>query len=289
MCVGIVGADPSVCPEWQNTTIIADSGTIRNDEAFHSSLQIKQLEIFIMKTAMMQQIELGNIKIDVEQKDIKNIHLSVYPPNGVVRIAAPNRMDLDTIRIFALNKLQWIKKQQAAFKNQARETPRAYLTKESHYFLGKRYLLKVIEHDQVPKVVLQHSTIVLYVRPKTTTQKKEKIMAEWYRGQLKELVPPLIAKWEKVIGVQSKEFGIKKMRTKWGTCNTTAKRIWLNLELAKKPLECIEFIIVHELVHLLERSHNERFVSYMNAFMPKWRFYREELNKLPFRHVDWKY
>lgn len=237
----------------------------------------------------MQQIELGNIKIEVEQKDIKNIHLSVYPPNGVVRISAPNRMDIDTIRVFALNKLKWIKKQQNTFENQERETPRDYLTKESHYFLGKRYLLKVILHSHPPKVVLKHNTIELFIRPDTSEAKKQEIIEEWYRNELKKITPKLITKWEKVIGVQSNEFGIKKMRTKWGTCNTKAKRIWLNLELAKKPLECIEFIIVHELVHLLERTHNEVFVSYMNEFMPKWRFYREELNKLPFRHIDWKY
>jgi predicted metal-dependent hydrolase len=237
----------------------------------------------------MQQIELGNIKIEVEQKDIKNIHLSVYPPNGVVRISAPNRMDIDTIRVFALNKLKWIKKQKEIFKNQERETPREYLSKESHYFLGQRYLLNVIVLNQPPKVVLKHNTIELFIRPNTTEAKRQEILEDWYRLKLKELTPKLISKWEKVIGVQSNEFGIKKMRTKWGTCNIAAKRIWLNLELAKKPLECIEFIVVHELVHLLERTHNEVFVGHMNQFMPKWRFYREELNKLPFRHVAWKY
>ena len=237
----------------------------------------------------MPQIELGNIKIDVEQKDIKNIHLSVYPPAGKVKISAPERMDLDTIRVFAISKLQWIKKQQKAFKNQQRETPREYLTKESHYFQGKRYLLKVIERNESPKIILKHSKIELYVRPGTTLEKKREILNEWYRAELKKTVPPLIIKWEKKIGVQSNEFGIKKMRTKWGTCNTEAKRIWLNLELAKKPVECLEYIIVHELVHLLERKHNETFVKYMNEFMPKWRFYRDELNRLPFSHTDWKY
>lgn len=237
----------------------------------------------------MQNIQLGNINIEVEQKDIKNIHLSVYPPNGVVRISAPNRMDIDTIRVFALNKLKWIKKQQEIFKNQERETPREYLTKESHYYLGKRYLLEVIEHNYPPKVILKHNTIELFIRPNATEEKRQEILEEWYRSKLKELIPKLISKWEKAIGVQSNEFGIKKMRTKWGTCNIEAKRIWFNLELAKKPIECIEFIVVHELVHLLERTHNEVFIKYMNEFMPKWRFYREELNKLPFRHVDWKY
>ena len=237
----------------------------------------------------MQQIELGDIKIDVEQKDIKNIHLSVYPPTGRVKIAAPNRMDLDTIRVFAISKLHWIKKQQEALKNQERETPREYLTKESHYFKGKRYLLKVIEHNASPKVTLKHSAIELHIRPNTTTEKRKQILNEWYRAELKKIIPKMIEKWEKKIGIKSNEFGIKKMRTKWGTCNTEAKRIWLNLELAKKPIECLEYIIVHELVHLSERRHNEIFVKYMNEFMPKWRFYRDELNRLPFRHTDWKY
>ena len=237
----------------------------------------------------MQQIELGNIKIDVELKNIKNIHLSVYPPNGKVKISAPDRMELDTIRVFAISKLQWIKKQQEAFRNQERETPREYLTKESHYFKGKRYLLKVIEHNAKPKVILKHSEIELYIRPNATIEKRKQILDEWYRAELKKLVPKMIEKWEKKIGVKSNEFGIKKMKTKWGTCNTKAKRIWLNLEIAKKPFECLEYIIVHELVHLLERKHNEKFIKYMNEFMPKWRFYREELNRLPFSHVDWNY
>lgn len=237
----------------------------------------------------MQQIELGNIKIDVELKNIKNIHLSVYPPNGKVKISAPERMDLDTIRVFTISKLKWIKKQQEAFRNQDRETPREYLTKESHYFKGKRYLLKVIEHNAKPKVILKHSAIELYIRPNSTIEKRKQILDEWYRAELKKIVPKIIEKWEKKIGVKSNEFGIKKMKTKWGTCNTKAKRIWLNLEIAKKPFECLEYIIVHELVHLLERRHNEKFVKYMNEFMPKWRFYREELNRLPFSHVDWNY
>ena len=237
----------------------------------------------------MQQIELGNIKIDVELKNIKNIHLSVYPPNGKVKISAPERMDLDTIRVFTISKLKWIKKQQEAFRNQERETPREYLTKESHYFKGKRYLLKVIEHNAKPKVILKHSAIELYIRPNATIEKRKQILDEWYRAELKKIVPKMIEKWEKKIGVKSNEFGIKKMKTKWGTCNIKAKRIWLNLEIAKKPFECLEYIIVHELVHLLERRHNEKFVKYMNEFMPKWRFYREELNRLPFSHVDWNY
>lgn len=237
----------------------------------------------------MEQITVGKIKIEVELKDIKNIHLSVYPPKGRVRIAAPSRMELDTIRIYAISKLSWIKKQQKKFQLQDREAPREFLNKEGHYYLGNRYLLKVMEHDAPPSVNIKHKTMELYVRPGTEKAKRQEIMDEWYRAQLKELVPPVIEKWEKIMGVSLNEFGIKKMKTKWGTCNREAKRIWLNLELAKKPFHCIEYIIVHELVHLLERSHNDKFIAYMNHFLPEWRHLKDELNKLPVSHRDWEY
>ncbi len=242
-----------------------------------------------MNDKMKNIIKLGNIRIEVEQKDIKNIHLSVYPPDGAVKISAPERMDLDTIRVFAISKLQWIKKQQKKFKEQQRETKREYLTKESHYFKGKRYLLKVIERNSKPEVILKHSKIELYIRPNSTLEKKQEIINEWYRSELKKSAPELIEKWEKKIGVKSNEFKIRKMKTKWGSCNTQTKTIILNLELAKKPVECLEYIIVHELVHLLVRSHNEQFVKYMDKFMPKWKFYKDELNRLPFRFLNWKY
>lgn len=237
----------------------------------------------------MQELKLGNIEIEVEQKNIKNIHLSVYPPKGRVRIAAPSKMDMDTVRIFAISKLQWIKDQQKILLDQDREPKREFLEMESHYFLGKRYLLKIHELNAPPKVEIDHKFIHLYIRPNTKLEKRSAIVDEWYRAQLKDVTPKLLTKWEKKIGVQSNDLRIKKMRTKWGTCNTEAKRVWLNLELAKKPKECIEYIIVHELVHLLERSHNQRFVKFMDEFMPKWRFYREELNRLPYSHVDWDY
>ncbi len=237
----------------------------------------------------MPQIELGNIKVEVELKNIKNIHLSVYPPNGRVKISAPNRMDLDTIRVYAISKLKWIKKKQEQFRNQERETPREYLSKESHYLFGKRYLLKVLEHNSTPSVNRTPREIIMHVRADTPAVKKQEILDEWYRIELKKIIPDLISKWETIIGVKINEFGIKRMRTKWGTCNHEAKRIWLNLELAKKPIECLEYIIVHELVHLLERTHNDRFIGYMDKFLPKWKFYKEELNRLPVSHVTWIY
>lgn len=237
----------------------------------------------------MPQIELGDITVEVTLKDIKNIHLSVYPPIGRVKIAAPLRMELETIRIFAISKLSWIKKQQAKVLNQVRETPRDYTTRESHYFLGKRYLLKVVEGSWPHSVAIKHNTLVMHVKQGTTTEQRQIMIQEWYRHHLKELVPQYIAKWEKIMEVQVSEFGIKKMKTKWGTCNREAKRIWINLELAKKPLECIEYIVVHEMVHLLERNHNERFITYINNYLPQWRHYKEELNRLPTGHVDWIY
>lgn len=229
----------------------------------------------------MKQLQLGDIVIDIEKKKIKNIHLRVYPPNGRVCITAPLRMDLDTVRGFALSKLNWIKKKQAKFRAQVREVPREFLNMESHYYNGKRYLLEVVEVEARPRVELRHSTMVLYVRPGTTTEKKQSILDEWYRAQLKGLLPALIEKWEKRMMVKVNEFGIKKMKTRWGTCNRKAKRIWLNLELAKKPPEFLEYVVVHEMVHFLERKHNAVFKSYMDEYLPKWRFFKEELNRLP--------
>ena len=237
---------------------------------------------------VIQTIDLGEIKAEVVQKDIKNIHLSVYPPNGRVKIAAPFRMDLETIRIFAISKLGWIKRQQTKLRSQEREAPREFISRESHYYLGKRYLLKVIHGDK-PSVTIKHNKLILQVKPTTSMEQRQVIMQEWYREQLKALVPNYIAKWEKIMDVRVSEFGIKKMKTKWGTCNPEVKRIWINLELAKKPLECLEYIVVHEMVHLLERNHNERFIAYMSKFLPQWKHLKEELNRLPVSHLDWEY
>lgn len=237
----------------------------------------------------MSRIELGDLTIDVVQKDIKNIHLSVYPPIGKVRIAAPTRLDLENIRVFAISKLGWIRKQQAKITSQEREPKREYKTRESHYYLGKRYLLNVIENKNKQSVIVKHEKLVLNVKQNATINQKKNILHEWYRERLKEIIPKLIDKWERRINVNVSEFKIRKMKTKWGTCNTVAKRICINLELARKPIICIEYIVVHEIVHLLERKHNERFIAYMNKFMPNWRTYKDELNKLPISHTEWKY
>ena len=198
-------------------------------------------------------------------------------------------MSLDTLRVFAVSKLDWIKRQQQKMIEQERETPREFLDRESHYVWGKRYLLTVIEQDQVPAVELQHSHLLLRVRPGTTEDKRQAIVEDWYRSQLKQAAPPLIAKWEKLMGVKVERFFVQKMKTRWGSCNPVARSIRLNTDLVKKPRECLEYVVVHELAHLLEPSHNARFIALMDRFMPKWQFYREQLNRLPVRHEEWGY
>lgn len=241
------------------------------------------------KNTKLQYLKLGDISIEVEKKNIKNVHLSVYPPSGRVHISAPLRFNLDTIRMFAITKLGWIKKQQARLLSQEREAPREYINRESHYFLGKRYLLEITEQNSAPRVVLKHSAIELLVRPDTGVDKRMEILDEWYRKRLKEILPDYIQKWEPLIGVKVAEFAVKKMKTRWGTCNQKAGRIWLNLELAKKPRQCLEYVIVHEMVHLKERKHGEIFQSYMDQYLPMWKTYRDELNRFPLRYEEWEY
>ena len=238
---------------------------------------------------MTTQIQLGEITVEVEHKDIKNLHLSVYPPTGHVRIAAPLRMELDTIRIFAITKLGWIKSQQKKLREQMRETPREYLDRESHYLWGQRYLLAVIEIDQPPQIQIQHRTIWLQVRPGTGEEKKQEIVESWYRDQLRQAVPPLIAHWEPVMGVKVGKVYVQRMKTRWGSCNPTNGSIRLNSELAKKPRECLEYLMVHEMVHLMEPTHNQHFIALMDHFMPSWQTCREILNRLPVAHECWKY
>ncbi|WP_028775510.1 M48 family metallopeptidase [Shimazuella kribbensis] len=237
----------------------------------------------------MQRITVGNLELDVVKKDIKNLHLGVYPPNGRVRVAAPLSMDDEAIRLFIISKLTWIKKQQAKFASQDRQSEREYVSGESHYVSGTRYLLNVIYGKTKPGVVIRNKTYIdLYVRESSTQEQRAKVMMEWYRQRLKLQIPKLIAKWEKKIGVKVAAWGVKQMKTKWGSCNILEKRIWLNLELAKKPIHCLEYVIVHELVHLLERLHNDRFVAYMDKFMPQWSIYKDELNNFVLDDTNWE-
>ncbi|MBS0308777.1 MAG: M48 family metallopeptidase [Proteobacteria bacterium] len=236
---------------------------------------------------MPEWLKLGDIRVEVVFKDIKNIHLSVYPPNGRVRIAAPARMNLDTLRVFAIAKLDWIRQQQKKLRAQERETPREYLDRESHFLWGKRYLLQVEEADGAPQIALRHRKMILRVRPGTSEEAREDFVSQWYRQQLKDALPGLIAKWEKRIGVTSTRFYVQRMKTRWGSCNPDAGTVRFNSELAKKPLQCLEYIVVHELTHLLERRHNASFIALMDAYMPHWRQYRTMLNASPLSHERW--
>lgn len=229
---------------------------------------------------MQTVIELGNITASVTHKEIKNIHLSVYPPEGEVRISAPLHLSLDTIRVFALSKLQWIRKEQQKFKEQERETPREYLDRESHYVWGERYML-VLDYANTPaSVSIKHKKLVLTVRPQSTQVKKREVLESWCREQLRERASVMLGVWEEKIGVKTNRLIIQKMKTKWGSCSPNTRIIRLNLELIKKPPQYLEYIIVHELVHLIEPTHNKRFINLMNTYMPKWRECREELNRL---------
>jgi predicted metal-dependent hydrolase len=238
---------------------------------------------------MATRLNLGPLTVEVVKKDIKNLHLSVYPPHGQVRISAPRRMNLDTIRVFAIGKLDWIRTQQKRLREQEREAAREYLDRESHYVWGRRYLLKVIEHDAPAGVVLQPRCLLLQVRPGAGRENREAVLEAWYREQLKTAAASLIAKWQPRLGVGVARLFVQRMKTKWGGCNPATRNIRLNTELAKKPRECLEYIVVHEMAHLLEPTHNARFVALMDRFMPRWRFYRDLLNRLPVRHERWEY
>lgn len=238
---------------------------------------------------MVPRITLGDIAADVVLKDIKHVHLSVHPPTGRVRISAPRRMSLDRIRLFAIAKLGWIKQQQKRLRAQERESRREYLDRESHHVWGRRVLLKVIEEHATPTVQLRHATLLLRVRPGAREAARGALLAAWHRQLLREAVPPLVKAWEPRLSVTVNGFYVREMKTKWGSANPSAGTIRLNTELVKKPRECLEYVVVHEMVHLLERTHGSRFVALMDRFMPAWRDTRALLNRLPARHQRWKW
>ena len=238
---------------------------------------------------MGTRLRLGALAVDVVLKDIKNVHLSVHPPTGRVRISAPKRMSMETIRVFAIAKLGWIKQQRKKLQEQERETPREYLDRESHYVWGRRYLLTVSESDGPPSIELKHSRMLLRVRPGADQAKRSALVEEWYRERLKEAVPLLLARWQPLLGVTVERFFVQRMKTKWGSCNNRHARFASTPSWPRKPAECLEYIVVHELVHLLEPTHNARFVALMDRFMPKWQFHRQVLNRLPVRREQWRY
>ncbi len=228
---------------------------------------------------------ISGIKVEVVRKDIKNLHLGVYPPHGRVRVAAPLVVSDEAVRLAG-----WIRRQRAKFAQQPRQSQREMVNGESHYFLGKRYRLRVHEHDRRAKVAIRGiATLDLFVRPGTNAEQREAVLLRWHREQLKTLIPPLLDKWQSILGVGFSAWGIKKMKTKWGSCNPSSRRVWFNLELAKKPIQCLEYIVVHELVHLVERHHNERFATLVETHVPQWRLYREMLNRAPLGHEEWEY
>jgi hypothetical protein len=236
---------------------------------------------------MATEIELGDILVHVSQKDIKNVHLSVNPPDGKIRVSAPLHMNLDTIRAFVISKLEWIKRSQNKLRAQERETQREYIDRESHQVWGEHYLLQIIELEAAPRVAVKCGSLVLQVRPGTATAKRQAVVDQWYRNQIKDAVPALIQKWTPLMGVNVKKVFVQQMKTRWGSCNSTAGNIRFNSELAKKPPEYLEYVVVHEMVHLLEPTHNQRFTTLMDRFMPVWRDHRDGLNRLPVRQEHW--
>lgn len=238
---------------------------------------------------MGEALTLGELVIDVIRKDIKHVHLSIHPPAGRVRIAAPWRLSEDAIRAFAIGKIPWIRAQQAKLLDQERETPREYLNRETHYLWGQRRLLQVIEVDERPTIEVRPRKLVLKLRPGSSIERRAELLEAWYREQLRAELGPLVKRWAKRLGVQPAGVFLQRMRTRWGSCNPTRGTIRLNTELAKKPRECLEYILVHELVHLLEPTHNARFVGHMEQALPGWRERRELLNRLPIRHEHWNY
>lgn len=236
------------------------------------------------------KVTIGDLEIEIKRKQIKNIHLSVLPPNGHVRLSVPENTSDHAIRLAIVNKLRWIKQQQADFAAQPRQACRQMVSGESHYVWGRCYRLDVqIGAGKHSVKVKNTNRLELKVTPNTSTENRVKLLNRFYRSEVHQALDKLLPFWEKRTGVKAAQIGVKRMKTKWGSCNVNAQRLWINSELAKKPPECLEYILVHEMVHLLERHHNERFKSHMDQFMPNWRERRSLLNSLPLAYEDWSY
>jgi predicted metal-dependent hydrolase len=240
-------------------------------------------------TTEAHNLTVSGMRVSVVRKAIKNLHLGVYPPDGRVRVAVPLALSDAAVRVAVIGKLRWIRRQQAGFAHQARESDREMVSGESHYFLGRRYLLEVVDTRGKAGVVLRNRrTMELHTRSGVDAEQRERVLQRWYRERLLELVPPLLAKWQSSLRVEVAEWGIKKMKTKWGSCNPKAGRVWLNLELAKKPPECLEYVVVHELAHLLARHHDDRFHALLDRHLPRWRAVRAVLNREPLANESWE-
>jgi predicted metal-dependent hydrolase len=240
-----------------------------------------------IKTSALQ---IGSIEVQVVRKPIKNLHLSILPPDGKVRVSSPLHLKDNAIRTLIATRLSWIHKHRARFTSQARESPREYVSGESHYLFGRRYRLEVVFENTSPRVDLRgKNKIVLRVRPNCSVARREEVVRDWYRTQLKLVLAELLEKWSAQIGVHPSLYGIKRMKTRWGTCHHETRRIWLNLELAKKPIPCVEYVVVHELLHLIEQSHNERFLGLMTSHLPTWQSSKEELNRFILASEKWNH
>lgn len=230
------------------------------------------------------------LTVEVVRKDIKNLHLAVYPPQGRVRAAVPLSVDDEAVRLAVLTRLAWIRRQQARFREQARQSRREAVSGETHYFQGRRCRMRLREAVGRSSVRLRGtSTLELTVPPGTAAEDRERVVLRWYRGQLRALLSPLVEKWERELGVRASAWGIRRMKTKWGSCNTATGRVWFNLELVKKPRRCLEYLVVHELLHLFERCHDDRFRALLDHHFPSWRTVRDELNQAPLAHEAWGY
>jgi predicted metal-dependent hydrolase len=228
------------------------------------------------------KIHVAGLEIEIVRKAIKNLHIAVYPPDGHIRVATPLSLDNEAVRLAVIDRLRWIRRQREAMIAQPRESEREMVTGESHYFMGRRYRLTVLERPGTARVELKGTRrLCLYVPPGTEATKRREILERWYRKELKKLIPDLIGKWESILGVEVASWGVKKMKTKWGSCTPEAKRIWLNLELAKKPARALEYVVVHEMLHLRVPTHSEEFVALMDRYIPNWRVIRAELNERP--------
>jgi len=237
---------------------------------------------------MTQTIQLGEVAVRVTKKDIKNVHLSVHPPDGRVTLTAPHSTRLDVARAYAISKLAWIREQKQKLADQARETPRRYIERESHYLWGQRHLMTIVYREAKPHVLLDHKRITLTVRPGSDAERRAEIMHDWHKARLHEVVPALIKNWERKLNVKVTRYFLQRMKTKWGSCNHKAGHIRLNTELVKKPKDLLEYVIVHEMVHLLQPTHSDRFIAILQQHYPTWREARAELNELPLTAEAWK-
>jgi predicted metal-dependent hydrolase len=236
----------------------------------------------------MHQIVVGGVQVQVVRKGIKNLHLGVYPPNGRVRVAAPLRLSDNAVRLAVVGKLGWIKRQRSKFEAQPRQSSREMVSGESHYVLGRRYRLNVVYVEGVPKVTVRGRKIVLQVRPGSSRDERLQVLQRWNRLRLREKTEPLLEAWQKKMRVEVADWSIRRMKTRWGGCNPRTRRIWLNLELAKKPVRCLEYVVVHELAHLIEPLHSPEFLSVMDRHLPDWRARRALLNAQPLAHDLWQ-